>query len=460
MITHIPFDIGIRCAHFLSMKGGVAKPENDIFVGIRGSKISEISHWSASHEIMQASKALALEFINADHHVVLPGLVNAHTHLAMTLFRGLEDDVPLHQWLFERILPLEGALVDSEFVRIGTELAALECIRFGVTTVCDMYFFTETIAEVLDRAGLRGLVSQVFTDYPLPEDRALGSDKPQLFKKFYENYGEHPRITPALGPHSPYTCSDDVFKQVAQLSREYSAPIHTHVSETAQEVKDSLKIYGKSQVQRLFELGILNERLIAAHCVHFEEGDFDGFNDFELMRDSGASIAHNPDSNLKLSSGIAPIVRFRKMGIPVAFGTDGAASNNDLSLFGAMDIGTKLQKLAASDNSAMTASDALCCATYEGARALKLQDRIGSLEVGKEADLILVDLNFPHLQPVHDVRSLLVYSAQGLEVETVIVAGKVLLRDREFTTLDSSRIQREADQVKVKIQDWLKNERT
>lgn len=449
-----PFDLGIRCAHFLSMAGGVASPQTDIFVGVRGGKIAEVAPWSSRYENLLTSGSLALEFLNADHHVVLPGFVNGHTHLAMTLFRGLEDDAPLQQWLFERILPLEAELVDSEFVRIGTELAALECIRFGVTTVCDMYFFAETIAEVLDRAGLRGLVSQVFSDFPLPEDRELGADKALLFKKLNEKYLDHPCITAALGPHAPYTCSDEVFRQVVHLSQEFSAPIHTHVSETAQEVKDSLNTYGKTPVHRLFGLGVLNERLIAAHCIHFEEGDF------ALMSDSGASVAYNPDSNLKLSSGIAPITRFRNMGIAVALGTDGAASNNDLSLFGAMDIGTKLQKLAASDNAAMTASDALCCATWEGARALKMQDRIGSLEVGKEADLILVDLNFPHLQPIHDVRSLLVYSAQGLEVETVIVSGKVLMRNRVIEVLDEKRIYQEAEQVRTKIQERLnKNER-
>lgn len=450
MITHEPFDIGVRCAHFLSMKGGVASPETDVFVGIRGSKIAEVSPWSASHEILFASGVLAHDFQNASHHVVLPGLVNGHTHLAMTLFRGLEDDAPFHRWLFERILPLEGALVDAEFVRIGTELAALECIRFGVTTVCDMYFFAETVAEVLDRAGLRGWVSQVFSDFPLPEDRALGSDKSLLFKNLCEKLKGHPRLTAALGPHAPYTCSDSVFQQVAKLSQEFSAPIHTHLSETAQEVKESLAKHGKTPVKRLSGLDVLNERLLAAHCVHFEEGDF------ELMKAAGASVAYNPDSNLKLSSGVAPITRYRRVGIPVALGTDGAASNNDLSLFGAMDIGTKLQKLADSDNTAMTASDALCCATWEGARALKMQDRIGSLEVGKEADLILVDLNFPHLQPVHDVRSLLVYSAQGLEVDTVVVAGKVLMRGRAYTTLDEKRILSEAEQVCAKIQEALK----
>jgi 5-methylthioadenosine/S-adenosylhomocysteine deaminase len=434
-----PFDLGLRCRYFLSMANGSADPSKEVFLGIRDGKIAEISAWSPE------KAATASEFIDGRTHVAMPGMINVHMHLAMTLFKGVGDDLPFHDWLFKRILPLEAALVDPHLVRVGTELALLESIRFGVTTVSEMYFFAETAAHAIDRAGMRGWVGQAFASGPLPEDKLLGKDKSALFESLQARYLGHERITAALAPHAPYTCDDDIFREVVRLSEKHSAPIHTHLSETAREVQDSLAQYGKTPVQRLFDLGVLTPRTLCAHCVHLDEADT------ALMKKTGASVAYNPDSNMKLGSGIAPITRYRKAGIPVGFGSDGSASNNDLSLFGAMDIGTKLQKLVAGDNTAMVAADALVCATWEGARALGLQSKIGSLEVGKEADVILVNLDFPHLQPVHDVRSQLVYAAQGLEVDTVICRGRTLLRSGEFVSLDRERIMREVEPLRAKI---------
>ena len=435
-------DLGIRCAHLLSMAGGnCEEPQRDRYVGIKDGQIVEVSAWDEKR-----SPGLANEIIDGSAHVAMPGLVNAHAHLAMTLFRGLEDDVPFHTWLFERILPLEGQLVDEEFVRIGTELAALESIRFGVTTINDMYFFSRTGAEALDRAGLRAWVAQVFADVPLPEDGALGRDKSALFEALHAKYANHERIRASLGPHAPYTCGDDIWREVARLSKKHGALIHTHLCETAFEVTEAKKAHGgKTPVRRLSELGVLGPRTLCAHCVHFDADDI------ELMRASGASVAYNPDSNLKLSSGVAPIVSYRKKGISVAFGTDGSASNNDLSLFGAMDVGTKLQKLVSGDNTAMVAADALRCATWEGARALGLGDLTGSIEVGKAADVILIDTRHPHLQPLHDLRSHLVYSTQGLEVDTVICQGRVLMRGQKFLTLDAAKIYADAARMKEKV---------
>jgi 5-methylthioadenosine/S-adenosylhomocysteine deaminase len=435
-------DLGIRCGHLLTMAGGRCQdPETDRYIGIKGGSIVEISPWDEAE-----SPAKAAELIDGRGYIVMPGLVNAHAHLAMTLFRGLEDDVPFHTWLIERILPLEAQLVDAEFVRVGTELAALECIRFGVTTVNDMYFFAETVADVLDRAGLRGYMAQVFADGALPEDRVLGRDKAGLFRALHAKYAKHPRLRASLGPHAPYTCGDDIWREVVGLSKAHDALIHTHLCETAFEVSEAKKAHGgKTPVRRLHELGVLGPRTICAHCVHFEDGDF------ELMKSSGAAVVYNPDSNMKLSSGVAPVVRYRQNGIPVAFGTDGSASNNDLSIFGAMDVGTKLQKLSASDNTAMVAADALRCATWEGARALGLESRTGSIEVGKAADIILVGLDHPHMHPLHDVRSQLVYSAQGLEVDTVICEGRVLMCDRKFQTLNAPAIYADVSRMKEKV---------
>lgn len=434
------FDLGIRAQYILRMSSGTkVSSERDFFLGIRAGKIAELRPW------VPDDNDLCHDFIDAQNHVLLPGMVNGHTHLAMTLYRGLEDDVPFQKWLFDRILPLESRMVNSEFVRVGTELAALECIRFGVTTVNDMYYFTRVTADTLDRAGLRGLVGQPFASVPLPDDQLLGRDKAKLFEELHEKYCDHSRITAALAPHAPYTCNDQILREVVALSDRFDAPIHIHVSETAHEVQDSLELYQMSPVKRLFGLGILRKTTLAAHCVHLSDEDIG------LMRSAGASIVYNPDSNLKLSSGIAPIARYRAEGIRVALGTDGAASNNDLSIFGAMDLGTKLQKMVSGSNTAMVARDALACATQEGADALGLGGVIGSLEIGKEADLILVHLNHPHLQPVHDVQSLLVYSASGLEVDTVICQGKVLMKDGEILTLDRERILSEAEALGLKV---------
>lgn len=431
------YELGVRADHFLSMRHGRAEPETDIFIGIRGNEIADILAWDPDLE------KNCREFYYRPGQAVIPGLINGHTHLPMTLFRGLSDDEPLRTWLFERILPIEAKLVDRDFVRVGAELAILESIRFGVTTVSDMYFYAIEIGEAIDRAGMRGVVSQTFVDAPLPEDRELGTDKVALFRRLDERFKGHGRVRAALGPHAPYTCGDATFRRVGELSHETGALIHTHLCETANEVQESLAQYGKTPVQRLYDLGALTQKTVAAHSVHFTQ------NDFEIFKRSGASVVHNPDSNAKLGSGVAPLGRFKQLGIYTALGTDGSASNNDLSLFGAMDLATKLQKLVNNDNTAMVAADALRAATWGGAHALGLQDQVGSIEVGKRADLVWIDLNYPHMQPLLDLRSQLVYAAQGLEVDSVLCDGKFLLRQREFVTMDLA-------QVMARVAPWQK----
>jgi 5-methylthioadenosine/S-adenosylhomocysteine deaminase len=430
------FDLGVRAAHLLTMKDGKGEVLSNMFIGIKGNRIAEIAPFQAHHA------SATLKLVNASEQIVMPGLINGHTHLAMSLFRGYEDDVTFHEWLFKRIFPAEKALVNSKFVRVGTELSALECIRFGTTTVNDMYFHSEVTAEVLDRAGLRAIIAWPFMDFPTPDEAHLGetalSSRPARFKAFYDQYQNHSRIKPALGPHAPYTCSDELIKMVTQMSHDYEVPVHMHVCETCAEVTESIAKYGKTPGKRLYDLGALHPRFTAAHGVHLSEEEMGYF------KETGASIIYNPDSNLKLGSGIAPITKYRKLGIPISLGSDGAASNNDLSLFGAMDLGTKLQKGSSGDNLAMVALDALNLATYEGAKALGLQSLIGSLEVGKRADLICLRTDLPHVTPLHSVLSQLVYSYQGLEVDTVVCEGKVLFDKGSFTTLDSTRIYQEA----------------
>ena len=436
-------DLGVRCGHFLSMKDGKSEVKKDIFLGISKGIISEVSDWKAG------AQSRCQDFIDASGQIVMPGLINGHTHLPMTLFRGLEDDATFHHWLFERIIPLELDRVNPHFIKVGTELAALECLRFGVTTVNEMYFFAMNVADAWDKAGLRALIGQGYTDFPTPEDGLLGRDKKRLFKELHSKYSKHERITPSLCPHSPYTCDDQSLKDVASLAAEYNVPIHIHLSETRREFEESLKKYAMTPVKRLKNFGVLGPKTIAAHCVHLTEEDQ------ELLRASGTAVAHNPDSNLKLGCGIAPISAYRKKGIPVAFGTDGAASNNDLSVFAAMDLGTKLQKYSTGDTQSMGATDALRCGTWEGAKALGLLEKVGSLEVGKEADFITIRLNYPNLQPLYDVHSLLVYSMSGHEVDTVVCRGKVLMQNQVFKTLDADRIYREAAEIASQVTDRI-----
>ena len=441
------FDLGVRAAHLLTMKGGKGEVLTDMFIGIKGDRIAEIAPFEDHYT------AACARMINASEQIVMPGLVNGHTHLAMSLFRGFEDDVTFHDWLFNRIFPAEKKLVDQNFVRVGTELSALECIRFGTTTVNDMYFHSEVTADVIDRAGIRATIAWPFMDFPTPDEAHLGesaiSTRPARFKKFYEIYKNHPRIRPALGPHAPYTCSDELIQMVTKMSHEFHVPVHMHVCETCKEVEESIAKYGKTPGKRLYDLGALHPLFFAAHGVHLNDEEA------KYFKETGTSIVYNPDSNLKLGSGIAPITKFRDLGIPISLGTDGAASNNDLSLFGAMDLGTKLQKGMSGNNLAMVALDALNLATLEGARALRMDDQIGSIEVGKRADLICLRTDLPHVTPLHSVLSQLVYSYQGLEVDTVVCDGKILLDQGEFTTLDSSQIYQDAqayrDQLKSLI---------
>lgn len=426
------FDLGVHAGTLLTMAGGKVVPLYNQFVGIRGGKIAEVKPFRP------AFKKDCRKFISGEKQICLPGLINGHTHLPMTLFRGLEDDVPFHTWLFERILPLEGELVSKAFVKDGTELGALESIRFGITTVNEMYFYAEEAAAVLDKAGMRAIVAQTMAKFPLPEDKDLGTDKFKLAAALQQKLKGHARIEAALGPHAPYSCTDEMLREVGAFARRHGMPVHIHVSETAREVEDSLKEFKKSPVERLGDLGVLAKRTFCAHCVHLSEADR------RLLRQSGASAVYNPDSNMKLASGISPVVDFLRRGIPVALGTDGAASNNDLSIFGAMDIGTKLQKLANGDSTAMLAEHALRMATIGGAEALGIADKTGSIEPGKSADLILVDSSLPHLQPVYSPLSQLVYATQGLEVSATICEGKILFQDGKFLTLNRADIMKRA----------------
>ena len=436
------FDWGIQADFALPMKGQVTVEKN-YFIGVTGDQISYVGPFK------QSLKKNCKKFISGKDKVLLPGLVNGHTHLAMTLFRGLEDDAPLKTWLFERIFPLEAEFVSPAFVKAGVELAALECIRFGTTTVSDMYFFNKVSTAIWDKAGLRGIFSQAMMSFPIPEDKLLGPDRFARFDELHKKYKNHPRIQIGLAPHAPYTCDAELLKKVVAKSNETNSIIHIHLAEASHEVPDSIKQHKKTPVEHLESLGVLGPRTICAHSIHLNETDQ------KIMKRTGARVVHNPDSNAKLGSGIAPIKEYLAAGIPVALGTDGSASKNDLSLFGAMDVAAKLQKLKHSDSTAMTAAQVLWMATKGGAEALGLGNIIGSLEVGKKADFILVDFNFPHLQPVYDPTSHLVYSAKGLEVDTVFCGGKILLKDKKFVSMKVDPIIQKAKSFQKKIHQFV-----
>ncbi len=367
-------------------------------------------------------------------HTLIPGLVNAHTHAAMNLLRGIADDLPLHTWLAEHIWPAEGRWLSAEFVRDGTQLAVAEMLRGGITCFSDMYFFPEIAAEVALEAGIRAVLGLVVIDFPTPW--ADGPD--QALEKglsLHAALHNHPLIGFTLAPHAPYSVSDAPLMRIRVLADQLGLPIHMHIHETAQEVAEALANTGERPLARLDRLGLISPELIAVHVTQLEAAEID------RLAETGVSVTHCPESNLKLASGFCPVAHLRKAGINVALGTDGAASNNDLDLFGEMRTAALLAKGVAGDATAIPAAEALRMATLGGALALGMGERIGSLEVGKQADLVAVDLGLLEThQPVYHPVSHLVYAASRHQISDVWVAGKRLLHGRVLTRMNESAL--------------------
>lgn len=437
------YSIGIRANYVIPMTETRVTLE-DTFIGIENDTIAKVTKFSSRY------KNQCKKFLDLNHHIVLPGLINTHTHLAMSQFRGIEDNLNLQQWLFDKIFPLEAKFVSKPFVKLGTQLAAYECIRFGTTTIADMYFYPEESLKVWDEMGLRGLFSQPVISFPAPE--ALDGNNEPLFKKFeqlYNKYQNHPRLQVALAPHAPYTCTPELLTQVRELQKKWDCFVHIHLAETATEVQDIQNRFGCSPTEHLNALGLLGPKTLCAHVVHTSKQDQ------EILKNTGANVTHNPDSNFKLGSGIAPVTDYIKSGINVSLGTDGAASNNDLSLFGAMDLMAKGQKVMAQDISSFTTWMALWSATRAGAKALGLENSIGQIQEGFQADLIAVDTRFAHLHPISDPVSHLVFSTQGLEVDTTIVAGRILLKDKKFTHKSFDTVLKAAQKQRAQMVKFL-----
>jgi 5-methylthioadenosine/S-adenosylhomocysteine deaminase len=386
----------------------------------------------------------AREIVDARGRAVVPGLINGHTHIPMTLFRGIADDLDLQEWLTKYIFPAEAKNVTEDFVRTGTQLGLAEMIRGGTTTYCDMYYFEDAIAEETERAGVRGLLGETVIDFPVPDNKTW-ADALSYTTRFVARWKGNSLITPAIAPHAPYTVSEEHLKAVRAFSDRTGAPIVIHISETRKEVSDITASKGAPPIAYLARIGFLGDRVIAAHVV------FPNEEELVLLKKSGVGIVHNPQSNMKLASGVAPIPRMLADDMNVGIGTDGAASNNDLNIWEEMDTAAKLHKVFSGDPKVVNAKEAFEMATIRGARALHMERLIGSLEKGKRADLAIVDLDSLNQTPAYNIYSDLVYSTKAGDVQTVIVEGRVIMRDRRLLTLNEDDIKARARVFRTRI---------
>jgi 5-methylthioadenosine/S-adenosylhomocysteine deaminase len=384
-----------------------------------------------------AARYTAADTIDATGKVVMPGLINTHTHAAMVMYRGLGNDLALMDWLQKYIFPAEAKTVSPEFVRVGTRLALLEMIQSGTTLYSDMYYFEEEVARVTKAAGLRGVLGQTVIEFPVP-DAKTPADALRRTEAFAKEFANDELITPSVAPHAVYTLDAKTLTAVSDLAKRLMIPIQIHLSETSAETGMSQERHQMRPVAILDSLRFWAPVTIAAHAVWITPDEI------TLLKERNVGVSNNPESNMKLASGTAPVMGYRKAGVNVGIGTDGAASNNDLDMFEAMRQAAFQQKLITMDPTAISAPEALEMATIGGARVVGQQGRIGSLEPGKRADLIVVGLSRARQVPLFDPVAQIVYSSRGDDVETTIVNGKVLMRDRKMLTLDEARILREA----------------
>ena len=369
------------------------------------------------------------DIIDCKGKVVMPGLCNAHTHVSMSLLRNYANDLPLFQWLSEKIWPIEDKF-NGKHVYWGSMLSIAEMIKSGTTSFSDMYFFMEEVAKAVDETGVRGVLSR-----GMMGESAEGDERFSELRSLYKNYNgaSNGRITVMAGPHAPYTCSDNYLKSVMDIASELNLPIHIHLSESRGEVEESIEKYGKSPIEHMEELGLFKFKTLAAHCVHLSD------NDIDILKKYNVSVANNPGSNLKLGNGFAPVKKLLDKGVNVALGTDGASSNNNQNMFEEMNLASIINKALCEDTTVVPAIKAIEMGTINGALAMNLNN-VGAVEVGKKADLIVVDFNKPHLYPNLDMVSSIVYSAQGSDVSHVIVNGKVLMDNYELKTIDIEKV--------------------
>jgi 5-methylthioadenosine/S-adenosylhomocysteine deaminase len=402
-------------------------PAREVFspgaVAIRGDEIVAVGPLKDLQKRYTPGKIL-----DYPQGLIIPGLINAHTHAAMSLFRGLADDLPLEDWLNSHIFPAERHL-NGDFVYWGTKLAVAEMLLSGTTTFCDMYLWSAQVAKAAAETGIRAVVGEVLYDFPSPNYGPPGAGL-IYSEELHRTWQDHPRVQVAIQPHAVYTCSPDLLQQCGELAARLNTRLIIHLSETHREVADCQAKYGATPVGHLEKLGLLTPRLLADHGVVLTDADL------EMLAASSAGVAHCPESNMKLASGIAPVVDLLARGVPVGLGTDGCASNNNLDLLQEIDTAAKLQKVHRLDPTALPASHALDLATLGSARVLGMEQEVGALIPGLKADLVVLDLDQPHLTPIYDPYSHLVYAATGGDIQTVLVHGRVVVQDRRLLSFD------------------------
>jgi 5-methylthioadenosine/S-adenosylhomocysteine deaminase len=398
-----------------------------------------------SSEIESKYEAPKIKIIDARGAIIMPGLINGHAHAAMSLFRGIADDLALDEWLNKYIFPAEARNVTEDFVVWATRLSLLEMLRGGTTTYCDMYYFEDAVARVTKEAGMRGVLAETIIDFPAPDNKTTQ----QAFdytQKFIDHWTGDPLITAAVGPHSIYTLSEKTLQDSAALARRNHAPIAIHIAEAPFELQLSREKHGATPVAYLERIGLLGPDVIGAHCIWVDSADI------AMLTHFGVGCTHNPSSNMKTAAGVMPVVDMLAAGQAIGLATDGAASNNNQDMFEEMDLAAKLQKIARRDPRALPAQQVVEMATIGGARALHLEKQIGSLEVGKKADLIVVETGAPHDTPMYNVYSSLVYAQKAADVRTVVINGKIVMEDRRLLTLNEPEILAKAEEYKKKVE--------
>ncbi|MFN2501709.1 MAG: amidohydrolase family protein [Pyrinomonadaceae bacterium] len=411
-------------------------------IGIKDGKIAIMRPRRTASRNVRARRT-----ISAAGQVVIPGLINTHTHVPMVLFRGISDDLDLNEWLTKYIFPAEAKNVTEQFVRVGTRLGLAEMIRGGTTTYCDMYYFEDAVADETKKAGVRGVLGETIIDFPVADNKT-NSEAMAYTERFIKKWQNDPLIVPAAGPHAPYTVSTDHLKAIKAMSDRLNASVVIHVAETSREGENISKFLGRyvgTSVGYLLDIGFMSPRTIAAHTV------FANSRELDALKSQGVGVAHCPQSNMKLASGVAPIPLMLTKDLAVGLGTDGAASNNDLNMWEEMDTAAKLHKLTSGDPKTLPAEQAFEMATIRGARALHLDNLIGSLEVGKRADITIVDFDSLNQTPFYNVYSHLVYATKAADVRTVIVNGRLLMLDRRLLTLNENVIKNDANAYREKI---------
>lgn len=406
--------------------------------------------WVGKRSEMPA-RLRAARTIDATGKVVIPGLINTHTHVPMALFRGIADDMDLQEWLTKFIFPAEAKNVNEAFVRAGTRLGLAEMIKGGTTTYCDMYYFEDAIAAETKRAGMRGVLGETILDFPAPDNKTWEAGV-SYTERFIRKWRNDPLIVPAIAPHAPYTVSQEHLLQARDVANKLNAPLVIHLAEANTETEFiQQKHQGQRPIEFVEKIGFFTDKTIAAHVIQANDSELD------LLKKHDVGIAHNPQSNMKLAAGTAPVPSMLRKNLNVGLGTDGAASNNDLSMWEEMDTAAKLHKLVSGDPKTLSAEQAFAMATIGGARALHMGDIIGSIEVGKRADIAIVDLDSLHQTPMYNIFSHLVYATKADDVRTVIINGRIVMLNRRLLTLNESVIKRDANTYRRKIINSLKN---